>query len=392
MKKFYIALLLLIGALFSPKDYAQCTCSGGTVPDSLAYEQYFDSIIATNTVITFPQFDPAMGQLSCIRLSDTVTTVVNYNLQNNLTDSENYNFETFRRSQFTGPSSFFSSVTSPPKDFGPFQLSPYDSTGVDTTDAASIGPDTTFNKEHYSKYTSNTAPYYGSGNVNFNYLTTSTFTILTGSDNAIITLRAYTRLDVTLTYYWCPYAVLETNITNFNASLNQHNVLLGWQVHGANDNNKYEAEVSTNGKDFVIAGAGTASVSGDVASYKLIYTPDNNFHGNLYFRIKRTDYTGKYLYSEIRTVSMLNGIAGYALYPNPTITGVNINFLKAGGGEYLVELINSYAQTTYRKNYTISQNGSVNIEWAHKPAAGMYFIKVTDLKNNTQQIEKLQIL
>ena len=76
------------------------------IPDSLAYEQYFDSIIATNTTITFPQFDPAMGVLNCIKLSDTVTTVVSYNLENDLSDSEDYIFETFRRSQFTGPGVF----------------------------------------------------------------------------------------------------------------------------------------------------------------------------------------------------------------------------------------------------------------------------------------------
>lgn len=375
------------------KNYSQCTCSDGTTPDSLAYEQYFDSIIATNTTISFPQFDPAVGMLSCIKLSDTVTTIVNYNLENNLTDSEDYNFETFRRSQFTGPSSFFSSITSPPKDFGPYTLSPYDSTGMDTTDAVSIGPDTTFNKKYYSKYTAPTSAYYGNDSVNFNYLTTSTFTILTGSDNAIITLRAYTRLDVTLTYYWCPYAVLATHITNFNASLNGHNVLLAWQVQDKNINDKYEIEVSTNGKDFITAGAGAASVSEEMTNYKYVYAVNKDFHGNLFFRVKRTGYTGNYLYSQIRTVFITDTKdANYALYPNPTITGVTINFLKAGGGVYVVELMNSVGQTTYRKNYSMIQSGSVNIEWAHKPAAGMYYLKVTDVKNNTQQIEKLQIL
>ena len=37
-----------------------------------------------------------MGVLTCLRLSDTVTTVVNYNLENNLDTTEDYNFETYR--------------------------------------------------------------------------------------------------------------------------------------------------------------------------------------------------------------------------------------------------------------------------------------------------------
>ena len=82
------------------KTFAQCSCADGSTPDSLAYEQYLDSIIATNTIISFPQFDPLMGTLRCIKLSDTVTTVVSYNLKNDLgeltsiteTDSSIFNY------------------------------------------------------------------------------------------------------------------------------------------------------------------------------------------------------------------------------------------------------------------------------------------------------------
>ena len=199
MKKLYIAFFLLSSFFPFQKILAQCTCSDGTTPDSLAYEKYFDSIIATNTSVAFPQFDPSMGIVSCIKLSDIVTTVVNYNLKNNLTDSEDYNFETYRRSQFTGPNGFLASITSPPRQYGPYTLAPYDSSGMDPHDNISVGPDTTFNKKKFQKYISPSSAYYGTGTVAFNYLTTSTFTILTGSDNAIIKLQAYTRLDVTLT-------------------------------------------------------------------------------------------------------------------------------------------------------------------------------------------------
>ena len=91
-------------------------------------------------------------------------------------------------------------MTSPPKDYGPFTLQPKDSVG----DNIDIGPDTTFNKRYHEQYASSDPAFYGTGTVDFNYLTTSTFTILTGSDNAIFKLRAYTRLDVKLVYYWCP--------------------------------------------------------------------------------------------------------------------------------------------------------------------------------------------
>lgn len=390
MKNFYTLFTFLAISIFLQRSIAQCICSDGSTPDSLSYSQYFDSIVTTNTTISFPQFDPAMGTLTCYKLSDTVSTIVSYNLQNNLPDTTIYNFETFRRSQFTGPGSFFSSVTSTPKDFGPYTLSPMDSAG----DNVDIGPDTVFNKQTYSKYGTSNPAFYGTGTVDFDYLNTSTFTILTGSDNAIFTLRAYTRLNVTLVYYWCPSSVLlATHLTNFTTSLIDNNVWVQWKVNDPGSTDKYEIEVSTDGKEFKNLGEGISTFSGSVASYKFIYTPDNNFTGNLLFRIKQTNNDGKVVYSEIRTATIgKDNTASYSLYPNPSVSGINIRFARPTGGDFEIELINSYGQSNFLKRYSFNQSGSVNIEWPHKPASGIYFLKVRDLKNNTEQVERLRIL
>jgi hypothetical protein len=388
MKKLYILFTFSAILMFLQKGAAQCTCSDGSIPDSISYSQYFDSIVTTNTTISFPQFDPSVGVLSCFKLGDTVSTVVSYNLENDLPDTEVYNFETFRRSQFTGPGGFLSFITSTPKDWGPYTLAPNDSVG----DNVDIGPDTTFNKQAYTAYGASNPAFYGTGTVNFNYLTTSTFTILTGSDNAIFKLRAYTRLNVTLVYYWCPASVLETHLTNFTATPRDNNVLVQWKVNDPRPTDKYEIEVSIDGKEFKNIGEGTSTLSGNLSSYKFVYTPDRNFTGNLFFRIKQTDYAGKFLYSEIRTASInKNNNATYSLYPNPTISGINVQFVKTNG-EYEVELINSLGQSNFLKKYSFSQGGSIYIEWPHKPAAGTYFLKVRDLKNKTEQVERLQIL
>ncbi len=125
----------------------------------MVYNQYYDSIISTNTAITFPKFNDTVGLLTCLRLSDTVTTVVNYNLENKLDTTEDYIFETYRRSQFTGPDGFFSSVLSPPKDYGPYTLGPYDPVGHD--DEVNVGPDTVFNKNAHTQYFGGSSAYYG---------------------------------------------------------------------------------------------------------------------------------------------------------------------------------------------------------------------------------------
>src|ERR1019366_8829887 len=219
-------------------------------------------------------------------------------------------------------------------------------------DNVDIGPDTVFNKRYYEQYGSSNPAFYGTGTVDFNYLTTSTFTILTGSDNAIFKLRAYTRLNVQLAYYWCPASILETHLTNFTASLLDKNVLVQWKVNDPRPTDKYEIEMSTDGKQFKNLGEGISTLSGNLSSYKFVYTPGKNFTGNLFFRIKQTDYEGKVLYSEIRTAGISkNNKATYSLYPNPSITGINIQFAKTGGGDYEVELINSFGQSNFLKKY-----------------------------------------
>lgn len=395
MKKLSIISVLLVAVIIPHKTFSQCTCENGDVPDSLVYNRHYDSIITTNTAINFPKFIDTMGLLSCIRLSDTVSTVVNYNFENNLNTTAEYNFETYRRSQFTAPGGFFSSMQSPAKIYGPFTLAPYDPSG--TADKVDIGPDTVFNKKYYTKYSSGSPAYYGYDSVTFNYLTTSTFTILTGSDNAIIKLKAFTRLDVQLIYYYCPFSVLETHLSGFTTSLKDNNVMVHWAVNDPRETDKYEIQMSTDGKKFSSVGQGTSDISGNVARYTFIYSPAKNFSGNLFFRIKQTDFEGAPLYSEIRSMYIKNNNSNlakntYSLYPNPTVSGINLQFVKSSGGNYEVELLNSLGQSNFRKKYSLNQSGSVDIEWPQKPAAGIYFLKVRDLNNRTEQVEKIQIL
>ncbi len=390
LKKLYPAVFgVLSFVLILQKTHAQCTCSDGSTPDSLEYNNYYDSIIATNTVISFPQFDPAMGILKCIKISDTVTTVVSYNLQNDLSYTEDYIFETYRRSQFTGPGGFFSSITSPPKNYGPYTLQPKDSVG----DNVDIGPDTVFNKRFHQQYASSDPAYYGTGTVNFNYLTTSTFTILTGSDNAIFKLRAYTRLFVKLIYYWCPSNILATHISAFNAFFKDNKVLIEWLVNDPDKTDKYEIEMSKDGRVFENLGEVNSTNIGPVAKYNYLYHVDKNFAGYLFFRIKKTDYGNKILYSYIKSVAVNeNEKPGYSIYPNPSVSGVNIQFAKNGSGNYEVKLITALGQKIFEKKYSVTQDRFINIDWPQKPMPGIYYLKVKDLKTGFEETARLQVM
>ena len=67
-------------------------------------------------------------------------------------------------------------------------------------------------------------------------------------------------------------------------------------------------------------------------------------------------------------------------------------FANPDGGEYEVELFNEVGQSSFKKQYAFKQSSTVNIEWPNKPAPGMYYLRVIDLKQRTEQVEKLRIL
>jgi hypothetical protein len=150
--------------------------------------------------------------------------------------------------------------------------------------------------------------------------------------------------------------------------------------------------MSDDGKEFKDLGQGVATISGMGINYNFLYSPDRNYTGNLYFRIKQTNLTGKISYSEIRSVYINHNEQKFTLYPNPTVSGINIQFVKNYGSDYKIDLINSYGQLIYQKSYSINKATSLNIDWPNKPAPGIYFIRVTDLSNHSEQIERLKVL
>ena len=322
MQKLYTLLPFTIILFFSEKSLSQCTCSDGSTPDSIAYQQYVDSMISTSMTLSFPQFDPSIGTLTCFRMGDSVTSIANYNIQNNQDSAIDYEFLSQRTSKITGPGGFSNQLTSIQQDWGPYHLQPKDSIG----DSVNVGPDTAFYKAYYEKYGAPNAAFYGTGTVNFSYFSTSAITFLSASSNAVFTLQAYTRLYAELVYYWCPSSILATTMTNFTASLQNKNVLVQWMINNTSSSDKYDVEVSTNGKEFQTLGNGVAGISGSRARYNYLYTPGNSFSGNLFFRIKETNTDGKIDYSEVRTVSINTNTAKLNLYPNPSVTGINIQF------------------------------------------------------------------
>lgn len=395
MKQFLLktaTILLFPVALSIPqKGIGQCLCEGGITPDSVVQVLNFDSITSINTTITFNRFDPGIGTLQCLKLSSTITTVLGFDLYNKENFSDIYLFESFRRSRFSGPDGFFVTNSSPTKDYGPYDLGPVDPVGID--DEVHIGPDTVFNAFYREDYVTGSGSYLGTGTVSFDYLNTSTTTLLDGSSNYDLFVRGYTRMNVRLVYYWCPTIILASNIKNFSAIKQNDRVNLSWLIENEEADSHYELQVSNNGRQFRPIGKFNArGAHGGSSAYQYDYLPGQAINGKMYFRLKQTNAAGKTSYSVVRFVTAdKEGKPGsLTVYPNPVKGQVSVQFGKVLNGNYKVELFSISGQTVYQKVHRMNNTNSILFEIPATPP-GIYYLRASNTEGNESFTSKITV-
>jgi hypothetical protein len=384
-------LSFLVALNIPQKGIGQCLCEGGVVPDSVVQVLNFDSITSVNTTITFNRFNPTIGTLQCFRLASTITTVLEFDLYNKENFPDTYLFESFRRSRFSGPDGFFVNNNSPTKDYGPYDLGPFDPMG--TADEVHIGPDTVFNAYYRETYAAGTGSYIGAGTVSFDYLNTSTTTLLDGSSNYDLFVRGYTRMSVRMVYYWCPAIILSANIKSFAAVKDNGRVNLSWLVENEEANSSYELQMSRNGRQFNAIGKLKSGQAPEAASnYQFEYLPEQAINGKMYFRLKQTNAAGKTTYSVVRFIdASQEGKSGVAtVYPNPVRGQVSVQFGKVLNGNYKVELFSLSGQTVYQKIHRMNNTNSILFDIPGTPA-GIYYLRASNTQGNETFSSKLTV-
>jgi hypothetical protein len=387
MKKQFYNLLCAFGistifTIIPASGNAQCLCEGGLTPDSVVHNQYYDSITSVNTSLSFPQFNPATGMLVCFNLESTVTTVLEFDLFNKESFPDDYTFESFRRSRFAGPDGFFTNINSPTKEYGPYSLGPIDPGG--SGDEIHIGPDTVFNARFSSINRPGSAGYIGNGTFSFDYLNTSTTTLLDGSSNYDLFVRGYTRLNVRLVYYWCPTLLLASAVKNFAAVKKDKNIRLNWLVDNKDNHGSYEIEISYDGRQFTGLGpsAAHAGENSPSAAYQYQFNAGQVTARQLYFRVKHTNASGKVTYSVIRMVNLEENASGNMdIYPNPVIRKVGMQFDRELTGSYKIQLINQVGQVVYNRLMRLNNQSNVQVDLANVPAPGVYYLQVVSAES-----------
>lgn len=152
---------------------------------------------------------------------------------------------------------------------------------------------------------------------------------------------------------------LPIGLINFNVQPVLNNVEITWTTHTETNNDYFTVEKSNDGKSFQqlaqIPGAGN---SNEILHYKLI--DEQPYDGISYYRLKQTDFDGKYSYSDIKTVNFnhITTQSGITIYPNPSnLNGIYISSSEIFSEEIItVQLLDIYGKLVYSKQTQLNSS------------------------------------
>jgi hypothetical protein len=390
MKNLYLRGLLVSACVvifLHPTLHAQCTCTGG-IPATAIDQSITISPTTTSTLnFSFQQFNPAIGNLSCVTLHDTITGNSVTGAGNTGPDSTAFLFQLTLTNKISGPGITMTHVYNSVHGYD--TLSPYSTPG----DTITYGPENIITFPTGIGTTGGNAAYLGLGTVNFAYSINGGMITLDGGSNYNSSVTTVIGGTLKLTYYWCPTVALGAEISNFSAYKKNGSISLQWLGTTDQKDIIYEINYSNDNEHWQAAGtvpAGSAP-AGTVAQYQYQYNPTKYDVGDIYFRIKRTDAEGNVIYSVIKAVNLQqeDQRPGIEIYPNPVNQKILIQFDEQQTGNYVLELVGTTGQVIARKQVQLSGASITNMDLSNKPASGIYFLRAVNMANNRQFLTKV---
>jgi hypothetical protein len=389
MKHFYLRgfVLLAFMAFFFNQSYSQCLCSGGIPATAIDQTVTIAPTKISTLIFTFQQFNPAIGNLSCVTLHDTITGNSTTGAINTGPDSTAFLFQLTLTNKVSGPGISITQVYN--SIHGYDTLAPYG----DPTDTITYGPENIITNPNGVGSTGGNAAYLGLGTVNFSYLVNGGMITLDGGSNYRSAVTTVIGGILHLTYYWCATTPLGSTITNFSAFKNNGMISLQWLATNDQSGITYSVQYSRDGEGWASAAtlpAGSAP-AGTVGQYQYQFHPGANDAGQIYFRIERLDPEGNISYSIIKVVNLeqADQPPGIQVYPNPVSSNVTIQFDEHQTGTFNLELISTTGQIIQKKVVQMAGNSMANMELVNHPAKGIYFLRAQDIGNNRQFLTKV---
>ena len=216
-------------------------------------------------------------------------------------------------------------------------------------------------------------------------------TISPGSDgahagtttNPQVNRTGLTTANLSNNFYWgsidATNSPLPIELISFKATLKSDIVELDWSTASELNNDYFTLERAASLEKFekisIIEGQGTAKSKTNYS-----FTDNSPFPGTSYYRLKQTDFDGKFTYSEIRKVEYVISSTRLNVYPNPIIDNkFNLELIGVQPGEETpVRVINVQGASIYSASFKANESGKIltTVELDHAPS-GIYMVIVS---------------
>ncbi len=187
--------------------------------------------------------------------------------------------------------------------------------------------------------------------------------------------------------------VLPITLMNFDAEIDNTAVKLIWSTSAELNNDYFTIERSENGLDFEfvaeVPGSGNSTTIKNYEQYD-----DSPLTGTSYYRLKQTDFDGKFEYVDLLAVNFNqddDGICTLHVYPNPCVGGCTINLEDCPLADSQVDvelydalgkkIVNRVSPKSKDKDISFHLNSSNNL------APGVYIVRAsTNGKNQASRV------
>jgi hypothetical protein len=190
-------------------------------------------------------------------------------------------------------------------------------------------------------------------------------------------------LNLSGNFYWGSIngtvTPLPVELISFTAVLKFDIVELKWSTASELNNDHFTIERSTDLENFdvvaTIPGNGTSNV---IHHYNTL--DPSPVYGRSYYRLKQTDYDGKYSYSDVRLIDYEGPkFSSLRAYPNP-LTGANLTIVITGLKDQTtvpVVIYNVQGQIVFEQTFQVETPGVLKqeIEITERLRSGLYIIK-----------------
>jgi hypothetical protein len=208
----------------------------------------------------------------------------------------------------------------------------------------------------------------------------ATFSIVPGTTPSVSSDQVRFAVDasnITTNFYYTigtldpTTSPLPIELLNFSGNCNGNNTHLKWSTASEINNDYFTIERSIDAISYELLGK-VDGAGNSVQTLNYSFVDPTPIEGTGYYRLKQTDFDGKYKYSKIISVKCIKiRSEKIIVYPNPASYNVTIELL--GNSRTLpFEIINSKGQVIYSGTITnkinLPNNGLIS---------GLYFVKVT---------------